>query len=293
MNVWDHIPHFPVDPPKAYVEKFKDITVNKQDFQNSPTMLEKFELVERAGGDLSEHMRKYLAELLSMNDCIARLLAKVDELGLRENTIVVFSSDQGAAPVRVAPEFGGAAGKNAKETKGAKAELRQNMLGFGGELRGGKHNMYEGGVRVPFIIRWPGHVEAGRVDEKSIISGIDWLPTLCHIAGVKLPDTDFDGEDMSDAWLGKTHERTKPLFWKTSNTRSEIAILDGTWKLITPGGGRRGSGDMELFDLATDAAERKNLAKEHPDIVAKLSAKIDAWNATLPKDYLKSQDKDQ
>src|SRR4029077_4773008 len=133
---------------------------------------------------------------------------------------------QGAAPVRVTPEFGGASGKNAQLTRGAKADLRLNMLGYGLDLRGGKHNMYEGGVRVPFILRWPGHVEAGRVEEKSVISGIDWLPTLCHLADVKLPAADFDGEDVSAVWLGGSFERTKPLFWKTSNVRSEIAILD-------------------------------------------------------------------
>jgi N-acetylgalactosamine-6-sulfatase len=144
--------------------------------------------------------------------------------------------------------------------------------------------MYEGGVRVPFIIRWPGHVPAGRIDEKSVACGIDWLPTLCKITGAKLPKSDFDGEDVSDMWLGKSRPRTKPLFWKTSNVRSEVALLDGTWKLILPT--RRG--ETELFDLSSDPGESKNLAAQRPEIVKSLSAKAQKWNATLPSEYLKS-----
>ncbi len=288
VNVWDHIPHFPVDPPKAYADKFKDLKVLNADFYDSETLLGKFNLVRKAGGDVDAHMAKYLGEVNAMDDSIARLLAKLDELGLRENTIVVFSSDQGAAPVRLGPELGGAGGKNAQRTKGDKADLRLNMLGYGGEFRGGKHEMYEGGVRVPFIVRWPGHVPAGRVEDKSLISAIDWLPTLCHIAGATLPSSDFDGEDVSDVWLGKSRDRTKPLFWKLSNPRSEVAVLEWPWKLFTPGQKR---GVVALYDLSGDPAEKNNVAAQHPDVVKQLSAKIDRWNATLPKDYIKAVDK--
>ena len=291
MNVWDHIPHFPVNPPKSYVDKFKDLPVQKSDFFYSDTMLSKFTMVEKAGGKIDERLHNYLAELLSMDDCIARLLAKVDELGLREKTIVVFSSDQGAAPLRLSPEAGGASGgKNAQKTKGEKADLRLNMMGHGGELRGGKHEMYEGGVRVPFIIRWPGHVPAGRVEEKSVISAIDWLPTLCHLAGVTLPATDFDGEDVSDTWLGAAHDRAKPLFWKLSDPQSAVAILDGKWKLFTPGDRRRQGTATQLYDLSQDWFEKKNVADTNPDIVKALTTKIGAWNETLPKSYLKIKD---
>ena len=76
----------------------------------------------------------------------------------------------------------------------------------------------EGGLRVPWIVRWPGHVPAGRVDEQSVISAVDYLPTLCALTGVAINATDFEGEDVSAAWLGKaTHTRTKPLLWKTSS----------------------------------------------------------------------------
>ena len=288
MNVWSHMTHFPVDPPKAYADKFKELTVKESDFADS--MHEKFEQLKKADGKIDEHVRNYLGEVLALDDSIARLLKAIDELGLRDNTIVVFSSDQGAAPVRLPPEAGGGkSAKNKKRTAGDKAELRLNMMGYSGGFRGGKHNMYEGGVRVPFIIRWPGHVPAGRVEEKSNVSAIDWLPTLCHIAGAKLPPIDFDGEDVSDIWLGKSRDRTKPLYWKTSNPRSDVGILDGQWKLISPNGKR---GEVELFDLSKDSKESRNLASQRPDLVKTLTAKVQAWNATLPKDYLKFDTKD-
>ncbi len=102
-------------------------------------------------------------------------------------------------------------------TKAGNGGLRFNQMGSNGPQRGGKHTNFEGGVDVPWMLRWPGHVPAGRTDEQSVISGVDWLPTLCAIARLKINASDFDGEDASAAWLGKSaHVRAKPLFWKTS-----------------------------------------------------------------------------
>lgn len=284
VNVWGHITHFPVDPPPAWSDRFKDLTVKDADFKEP--MREKFEMVRQAGGDVSQRMRNYLGDVMSMDESVGRLLKAIDGLGLREKTIVVFSSDQGAAPVRLpAQDNGKKTGKKGKRTTSEQADLRLNMLGYAGELRGGKHNMYEGGVRVPFIIRWPGHVPAGRVDDKSLICGIDWLPTLCRLADAKLPSNDFDGEDVSDIWLGKSRSRTKPLFWKTSNVRSEVAMLDGQWKLFVPSGRR---GEIELYDLSSDPSESRNLAPQRPDLVRTLENQAQQWNSTLPSEYLKS-----
>jgi arylsulfatase A-like enzyme len=286
MNVWDHIPHFPVNPPDEYVAKFKDLKVKESDF--APTMREKFELVKKAGGDVTDRMRNYLADLLSLDDCVGRLMKTIDELGLRDSTIVVFSSDQGAAPLRPPGEA------KAKKATAERADLRLNMMGYCGVFRGGKHNMYEGGVRVPFLIRWPGHVPAGRVDEKALTCGIDWLPTLCSIAGVKIDARDYDGEDVSAVWLGKSQQRSKPLFWKVNNVNSEIAMLDGNWKLLLAGN-RRGKiqDGVELYDLAADPGETTNLATKKPDIAKRLTERLQAWNATLPKEYLHVNDKEE
>ena len=163
------------------------------------------------------------------------------------------------------------------------------MLGYSGEFRGGKHNMYEGGVRVPFIIRWPDRVPANRVNTASVISGIDWLPTLCRIAGAPIDAGNFDGEDVSGIWLGTDRQATRPLLWKTSNVRSEIAIRDGRWKFYHP---HRRRGETELYDLSVDPRAAREPPAAHPGVVKQLTAMIEKWDATLPKTYDKTNDRD-
>lgn len=283
VNVWGHVSHHPIDPPQSYVDKLRDVVVDEAKF--AEPMQEKFANCKAMKADPQESMHRYLADVLSLDEDVGRLLKRIDELGLRESTLVVFSSDQGPAPLRLLDEGEPARKKNKGDANEA---LRLNAMGYCGPLRGGKHGMYEGGVRVPLIVRWPGRVPAGRVDEASVISGIDWLPTLCSLAGIRIEAAEFSGEDVSAAWLGKTHSRTKPLFWKTSNPRSEIAIRDGQWKLHDP---HRKRGEVELYDVPNDPGEMHNLAAARPEIVRALAAKIEAWNATLPKDYLKTDDK--
>jgi N-acetylgalactosamine-6-sulfatase len=272
VNVWGHIAHSKVDPVESLVRRWSSLKVKDSDFP--PQMRLKFDEVRKAGGDVDDGMRRYLADVESLDDAVGRLLKRLDELGLRENTIVVFSTDQGA-----------------DMTKASEGGTRFNQMGYNGPHRGGKHTHWEGGVRVPWIVRWPGHVPAGRTDDQSVISGVDWLPSLCAIAGVKINAADFDGDDASAAWLGKApHVRTKPLLWKTSSTGSEAYIRDGLWKLRYPT--RKNGGELELYDIRADAAESKNLADKHPDIVKKLAAKVKTWIAMLPTDYEKTKDKD-
>jgi arylsulfatase A-like enzyme len=291
VNVWDHIPHHPVNPSKELVSAFGPLKVDESRFPAE--MREKFEICKKHGGDVSEHMRAYLAELKAMDEEIGRLLKRLDDLGLRDNTIVVFSSDQGPAPMRDpgdADEGAKKAKRNKKKGANDTLELRLNAMGLAGPFRGSKHNQYEGGIRIPFIIRWPGKVQAGRVDEKSVISGADWLPTLCSLTGIGINAADFDGEDASKAWLGGEFTRTKPLLWKTSAPQSPGAIRDGQWKLHHPTGRR---GETELYDIVADPGEKKNLASERPEIVKKLSATLKAWQAKLPKTYDKTNDGDK
>ena len=271
VNVWGHIPHNPVNPVEPLVKRWDGLKVKDGDFP--PQMLAKFNDVRKASGDVDDGMKRYLADIESLDDSVGRLLKRIDELGLRENTIVVFNSDQGA-----------------DMTKAGNGGLRFNQMGCNGPQRGGKHTNWEGGLNVPWIVRWPGHVPAGRTDTQSVVSGADWLPTLCAITGVKINEAEFDGEDVSAAWLGKeTHVRTKPLFWKTSAPGSESMIREGPWKLRHPS--RKNDGVIELYNLVTDPAESTNIAAAHPDIVKQLSAKVEAWTASLPKEYIKTNDR--
>lgn len=270
VNVWGHATHFPVNTAQGLVAEFNDISVDRKDF--SSTMQHKFDECLNIGGDLDESMRQYLGDVYQLDLNVGRVVKALDELGLRENTIVVFSSDHGPAPV--------VTGK-----KGTR-QFSNNMLGYAGEFRGGKHEQYEGGTRVPFIIRWPGKVQAGRVDTTSVCSLIDWLPTLCSLAGVDELPNPIDGEDISDIWFGTDRERLKPLFWKTSSTGSTPAMRDGKWKLHLP---RKQRGEPELYDLSIDPSESNNIAAQHPDVVKSLSKKIKTWAASLPIDYAKTK----
>ena len=211
VNVWGHATHFPVNTPESLVKEFSDVHVNRSDF--SPTMQHKFDECAKIGGEIDSSMQQYLGDVYQIDQNVQRILDVLDEYGLSDNTIVVFSSDHGPAPVLLG--------------KRAPREHSKNMLGYAAEFQGGKHSQYEGGTRVPFIIRWPGHIKAGHVEQESVCSFVDWLPTLCSIAGVEQLPQDLDGEDISDILFGNSREREKPLFWKTSATGSTPTIRSG------------------------------------------------------------------
>ena len=231
----------------------------------------------RESAALDQQQRIYSAVVADGDKGVGRVLAALKELGLAETTLVIFSSDNG-------PENTG----RDQETRGA---LRDGYGGYysvgsTGGLRGRKRSLYEGGVHTPFIIRWPGHVPAGQIDTTTPLSAVDFLPTLCAVAGVKLPENYRpDGENVLPAWLGKPTARTTPLFWdwRGKDTPRDCwprwAVRDGDWKLVTDDAKR-----AELYRLPDDWAEAKNLAKENPEIVARLTRSLAAWKATLPKE---------
>lgn len=270
VNVWGHATHYPVNSPDELAGHFKDVTVDRGDF--SKTMQHKFDQCSKIGGNLDDSMRHYLGDVYQIDLNVGRVLKVLDDLGLRDNTIVIFSSDHGPAPVIL--------GK-----KGAR-EFSSNMLGYAGPLRGGKHDQHEGGTRVPFIIRWPGNVKAGRVDTTHVCSFIDWLPTLCSIAGIDERPQQLDGEDISDIWLGADRKRTKPLFWKSSATGSAPAMRDGNWKLHLP---RKKRGNPELYDLSLDPSESHNIAENHPEVIGRLTKSLRSWVSELPTNYEKAK----
>lgn len=268
LNIWGHSTHFPVNPSEELAQKFNDVKVNRNDF--SKTMQHKFDECLQIGGDLDESMRQYLGDVYSIDRNIDRILKTIDELGLRKNTIVIFSSDHGPAPVTLA-------------NKGAR-KYSKNMLGYAGVFCRGKHDQLEGGTRVPFIIRWPGHVKAGRVDRESMISFIDWMPTLTAIVGIDDLPKQLDGEDISDIWFGTSRRRMKPLFWKTSSADSNPAIREGKWKLHLKTGRDQ---QVELYDLSVDPSESRNVAGKYPEIVTEMKSRLENGIAELPGSYEK------
>jgi arylsulfatase A-like enzyme len=193
----------------------------------------------------------------------------LQDLGVADNTLVVFSSDNGPEEIFI---------KNAGHTG----------VGSPGPFRGRKRSLYEGGVRVPFIVRWPGHVPAGRVDDEAIVAGCDLLPTVAKLTGATVPQgTPLDGEDVSDILLGKSRSRTRPLMWEwrfniaghPSNISPRLAIRDGDWKLLLNPDKSR----VELYDVRKDRMQVDNVAGQHVDVVERLSGKVIEWSKTLPE----------
>ena len=141
-------------------------------------------------------------------------------------------------------------------------------------------------MRVPFIVRWPGHTPTGKKNNSTVLTAVDLLPTLCAAAGVSLPaDYHGDGENLLAALEGKASVRTRPIFWEWTGKRAEpdwwprLAVREGDWKLALTDDAKR----IELHRLSDDRAESTDVAKAHPDIVARLTKLVFDWKATLPK----------
>ncbi len=267
VNIWGHSTHYPVQDYPELAEELGNIPFNRDDFTDN--IQKKFDESAAINPDLKESMRQYLADVYSIDKNMGRVLKTLDRLGIAENTIVVFSSDQGPAPVRLASKGG--------------REFSEHMLGYAGNLRGGKHEQLEGGVRVPFIIRWPGHIQAGRVDDESVTSFVDWLPTLCAIVGIDRLPEELDGEDVSDIWLRGPRARSTMLFWRASNARGNISLREGRWKFH-----ETQTGPL-LYDLSKDEGERNNVAGRFPEVVEKLSTAANEWRSELPTEYDKAK----
>ncbi|MFY0653443.1 MAG: sulfatase-like hydrolase/transferase [Cyclobacteriaceae bacterium] len=269
LNVWGHISHYRVDPHEKFPEHFSNLTIDKNDFG-----VHYNEKIERSAGlvpDINTAVRNYLGEVWSLDLAVGRLLKRLDELGLKDNTIVVFSSDQGPAP-------------NKREVNADHdSTLTANMMGSAGILRGGKHEQFEGGVRIPFIVRYPGKILANKTNYNSILSGLDWLPTLCEITNSPYDKTSIEGLDVSDVWFGSDRKPERYLYWKTSSVKAAVSILHNNWK----GHEERKSKTFKLYDLSESELELEDVSQKYPQIVADLRSKADAWKSTLPDEYIK------
>lgn len=248
VNLWSLVPHATLHPTDEQMEPYKRYAPRGVPYHGAKKI--------------------YYASVTDLDTQIGRLVARIDELGLAEDTIIAFSSDNGPEDF----DIGNAV---------------HSGIGSSGPFRGRKRSIYEGGVRMPFIVRWKGKTAAGRVDDTTVACGVDWLPTVCSLAKVPLDeDSKLDGEDMTGALLGKGKVRSKPLMWEwrfrvaghVMHKPPMLAIRDGKWKLLMNPDRSR----IELYDIPNDPREMTNLAGGNPDIVKKLSDKVLAWQKTLP-----------
>ncbi len=208
-------------------------------------------------GDVARH---YAACIMHLDDAVGRILAALQKKGRRENTILVFTSDNGGSTAQnndlKYPDDNCPSGK---------------LPGNNSPWRGQKGDLYEGGVRVPAIVSWPAQIKAGKVDAPVHIT--DWMPTFCTLAGCR-PDRDlrWDGVNIASLLTARAKLAERPLYCVAPSWRSRSLRL-GNWKLIVHG--EKAARRIELFDLAADPSEAKNQAEQQPDRVKQLLAKLD------------------
>lgn len=250
LQLWFNDPHAPWLPAGGAADAFFDVSENPDE-------------------------RDYFAVIANLDTQIGRLIDFLDTKGFRENTVVIFASDNGPTSL---PRY---------EVNGFTSP------GFTAGFRGRKDCLYDGGTREPFIVRWPGQVAAGRVDETSVLFALDLFPTLCEIANL-VPPPGLDGESMSAAWAGQPWTRTKPLCWDFGRKRGPeqvtgrrgfvasptLAIRQGDWKFLMNGDGS----SPELYHLKADWQEVENLVNSRPDKAARLRERLKQWLADVTGD---------
>jgi len=187
-------------------------------------------------------LKRYAAMVTRLDRDVGRIMALLRELGIDERTIVFFCSDNG--------------GMGSKEAK---------FFNSTGPFRGHKGLLYEGGLRIPMIARWPGRIEAGT------LSGLPWmfadvLPTLAELAGAPVP-ANVDGVSVSPELLGRgSMDRDRFLYWEFHSPRFKQAVRWGKWKAVRQGTDQ----PLELYDLSADIGEQRDVAGQHPEIVARI-----------------------
>jgi arylsulfatase A-like enzyme len=236
LDLWYYAPHTPLTVP--------------DDFDNTATRY-----------DLSSRRGRYAAMVTHVDRQIGRVLDRLSERGLEQDTLVVVTSDNGGA----------------------------RHLRSGRRLRGGKSTLYEGGIRVPLIARWPAAIAEDAINESVVVSH-DWLPTVAELVGLA-PAFPVAGRSFAPALLaGRTLERPAPLFFEAKRAREyfeepdaryvSYAVREGAWKLLFAAD-ENAPATTRLFDLASDPGESTDLAGRHPEHVERLESAYRRWRRTV------------
>lgn len=208
----------------------------------------------------------YAGMISRMDTHVGQVMSLLRELGIDSSTIVVFTSDNGTT-----------------YTGGADPRF----FGSVGELRGLKDAVYEGGIRVPFIARWPGRIAPGRVTD-ALAANWDVLPTVADLTGATAPAT-IDGVSFASTLLGRGVQAAHPpMYWEHHGVcGGQQAVRDGKWKAVRLGSGTPSPAPVQLFDLDADPGERRDVAAANPEVLERLTAlmtslrapaRLDAWN---------------
>ncbi len=208
--------------------------------QASPEYLAKY---PEGRSKSAERRRGYMAAVTEMDAAIGEILARLDKYEIADNTLVIFFSDNGGSG-----------------------------LANNAPLQGRKSTMWEGGNRVPCIVRWPGKVPAGKVSD-AFLTSLEVFPTACAAAGKPLPEQiTFDGFDLLPVLQGKIESPRNEMFWQR---RGEVAVRVGDWKWVDS---KRAKG---LYDLKTDIGEKNDLSQKHPEKVEQLKQRLAHWQSEM------------
>ena len=209
----------------------------------------------------------YAAMVTRLDKNVGRVLSALDTNDLAVSTLVIFTSDHGATF-----EKGNLGTSNFHDSNGP--------------FRGQKRTLWEGGIRVPAVVRWPGQVPSGKISEE-VIHMTDLFPTVFSAAVEAHPEPSWnvDGRNVLEAWRGKSSIPQRTLFWEwRSEGINQLAAMNGSFKIVATNGGK-----AELFDVLADPAERRNIVAENPKIAQNLEIELKAWLTTERKDGSKGQ----
>jgi N-acetylgalactosamine-6-sulfatase len=248
LNLWTMLPHATLHPTEEQMQPYRRYGPQTGTTHRGATEI-------------------YYGSVSELDKQLGRLFAKLEELGLAGNTMVLFSSDNGPEDITI-------------------SNASHSGVGSAGPLRGRKRSLYEGGVRVPLIVRWPGQTPADAVDNDSVLTAVDFLPTVAAMNGAGAPP-DMDGEDVRAALTGRKFARSRPILWEWRyriaghewNRSPMLAIRDGQWKLMMNPDRSR----VELYDIPADPGEMTNLAAAHKDVVEHLARPLLAWHRKNPE----------
>ena len=253
-------PHVAMHPPQAAVDRFP------KEWDSEP---------HRGESGYLPHPRPragYAAMISDLDSYVGRVMEALEKAGVADNTLIVFSSDNGTTHASGAGNRFGVGGVDAQ------------FFNSTNGLKGYKGSVYEGGIRVPTIVRYPGKVKAGTTSAAPSYFA-DWFPTLAAATGIK-PPADYDGENLLPILLGGEAPRErKPLVWVFPEYGGQVAVRMGNFKALRRGLHTKQIGEWEVYDLAEDIGEKNNLAKSHPQVIEQAMAvlkKETAANGVFP-----------
>ncbi len=246
------IPHVPLQAPQRWVDYYHKKFGDEEPYTGN------------RGYFLCRYPHATYAAMISyLDENIGKLIKQLKDLGLYDNTLIIFTSDNG-------PTYNGGTDSPWFDSGGPFKSVYGRGKGF----------VYEGGIRVPMIAEWPGQIKPG--SETGHISAFyDVLPTLCDVAGVVKPK-DIDGISFLPVLLGEKQKKHEFLYWEFPEYGGQLAIRMGKWKAVCRNMRKKDNFTFELYDLDNDIGETKDIASEHPDIIEKIKRIVKEQHTESP-----------